>query len=617
MLFGLTVVLAIAIVRQGAPQNGEQSNRPDASERQAPNSVELTAVSVPRLSFNQGAAAKLAQKQAAANDDWDTEQLSEQIANHLNAIAQELISSESLDHEPSSQELKDLLASDFECTPLRPPNLAEVFRDPDFVARRWTPTQLTHESGAAVLKQQLKSLSDALGSKNPHVKIKLFEINESNDEIQTRNYVEAYNHGTNQTSQSNSTWSCLWRRSNTFVNNLVLVRITLEAYEETVTNESGPLFGDCTAAVLSNNPAYSEQVVPSLSYWLNRIGREFMTQFGHHGIAVGDVNGDNLDDLYVCDAGGLPNRLYVQQPDGTAKDVSASAGVDILEDSVGALIVDLDNDGDQDLVVATDPLVHFAENDGSGKFHIHRGYYANTDSYSLCAADYDQDGDIDIYVCGYNARKQDPVNRGLPFPLPYHDANNGGRNYLLRNDGNFRFVDATAETGLDENNTRFSLAAAWEDFDNDGDQDLYVANDFGRNCLYENTDGHFVDIAANTGVEDHASGMSVSWGDPNRDGQMDVYVSNMFSAAGHRVTYQRRFTDGIGNQELSLIQRMARGNTLFQQAAQGSFEDVSENAGVTLGRWAWGSRFADVNNDGWEDLLVANGYVTSDDKDDL
>ena len=80
--------------------------------------------------------------------------------------------------------------------------------------------------------------------------------------------------------------------------------------------------------------------------------------------------------------------------------------------------------------------------------------------------------------------------------MPYHDANNGGRNVLLRNDGRWRFSHATVRAGLDVKNRRFSYAAAWEDFDNDGDQDLYVANDFGRNNLYRNDSGRFTDIAA-------------------------------------------------------------------------------------------------------------------------
>ena len=90
----------------------------------------------------------------------------------------------------------------------------------------------------------------------------------------------------------------------------------------------------------------------------------------------------------------------------------------------------------------------------------------------------------------------------LGRPIPYHDANNGPPNLLLRSDGPWTYTDATEESGLNHNNTRYSFAASWSDFDSDGDQDLYVANDFGRNNLYENREGRFIDIAAALGVED-------------------------------------------------------------------------------------------------------------------
>jgi hypothetical protein len=169
---------------------------------------------------------------------------------------------------------------------------------------------------------------------------------------------------------------------------------------------------------------------------------------------------------------------------------------------------------------------------------------------------------------------------------------------------------------LDVNNRRFSLAAAWEDFDNDGDQDLYVANDFGRNNLYRNEGGRFMDVAPQLQGEDRASGMSVSWGDVNRDGWMDLYVANMFSAAGRRIAPQEAFSPGSSNEIRQALLRFARGNTLLLQD-EGRFRDESEELGVTMGRWAWSSMFADINSDGWDDLLVANGYITTPDPGDL
>ena len=162
-----------------------------------------------------------------------------------------------------------------------------------------------------------------------------------------------------------------------------------------------------------------------------------------------------------------------------------------------------------------------------------------------------------------------------------------------------------------------------EDYDNDGDLDLCVANDFGRNNLYQNTNGpesgspFFKDVAAEAGVEDISSGMSADWADYDNDGWMDLYVGNMFSAAGNRITYQRNFRPGEDATKLSQMRRMARGNSLFRNTGDGKFSDVSVATNVTMGRWSWGSKFADLNNDGWEDLVIGNGFVTNRNPDDL
>ena len=330
------------------------------------------------------------------------------------------------------------------------------------------------------------------------------------------------------------------------------------------------------------------------------------------------MNGDGLDDLYVCETGGLPNRLLVQQPDGSVRDVSAQSGVDYVEPTHSALLVDLDGDADQDLIAACGNYLLLLDNDGSGRFT--RRLLTGTGSMirSVAAADYDLDGALDIYLCGYSSRQATRDGVGLGRPLPYHDANNGSPNYLFRNQGNWRFQDVTAAVGLHANNRRFSYAASWEDYDLDGDADLYVANDFGRNNLYRNDGGTFVDVAAAAGVEDVAAGMSVSWGDYNRDGRLDLYVGNMFSSAGRRIAYQRRFKEGERDSIRKQYQRHARGNSLFENAGDGTFRDVSARAAVTRGRWAWSSRFVDLNNDGWEDILVANGMITgAEDPGDL
>ncbi|MEQ8839221.1 MAG: VCBS repeat-containing protein, partial [Lacipirellulaceae bacterium] len=327
------------------------------------------------------------------------------------------------------------------------------------------------------------------------------------------------------------------------------------------------------------------------------------------------VNNDGRDDLYVCQSGGLPNRLFVAQPDGTARDIAREAGVDILDDSTCALFVDLDNDGNQDLALMTESGGFIFSGDGSGKF-VPRTILAECrNAFSLTAADYDNDKLLDLYVGRYWPTRE---SRGdIAIPVPYYDAQNGGKNLLFRNRGSLEFEDVTKQTGLDEENTRYTMAAAWNDFNQDGRIDLYVANDFGRNCLYRNEGGKFTNVAAEAGVEDSASGMSVTLSDYDHDGLEDIYVSNMFSSAGSRTTYQRQYEERFGEEGVRKMQRMARGNTLFRNLGEGKYQDVSLPADVTMGRWAWGSLFADFNNDGWDDLAVLNGNITTEDTGDL
>ena len=111
--------------------------------------------------------------------------------------------------------------------------------------------------------------------------------------------------------------------------------------------------------------------------------------------------------------------------------------------------------------------------------------------------------------------------------------------------------------------------------------------------------------------------MSVTFGDYDHDGDSDIYISNMFSSAGSRITYQRHYQDRFGTDGTKAMQHMARGNTLFRNGGDGTFTDVSQSSEVTMGRWAWGSMFSDVNNDSLDDLLVLNGNISTDDTGDL
>ena len=114
-----------------------------------------------------------------------------------------------------------------------------------------------------------------------------------------------------------------------------------------------------------------------------------------------------------------------------------------------------------------------------------------------------------------------------------------------------------------------------------------------------------------------AAGMGATWADYNLDGNMDLYVSNMFSSAGGRIVDKEKIAQVAGGDAILPLMRFAKGNTLLENRGDGSFKDVSEQAGITMGRWSWGSEFVDLNNDGWEDLIVPNGFVTNHNTKDL
>ncbi len=227
----------------------------------------------------------------------------------------------------------------------------------------------------------------------------------------------------------------------------------------------------------------------------------------------------------------------------------------------------------------------------------------------MAAADYDRDGRLDLYLCTYVYVQGEDVYQ---YPAPYHDARNGPPNYLLRNrmepDGPV-FDDVTEESGIDENNNRFSFAASWCDFDGDGWPDLYVANDFGKNNLYRNRNGRFIDEAARAGVEDIGAGMSASWFDYDGNGLPDLYVSNMWTAAGQRVVRDSAFSPAIGNEEA--YRRHTKGNSLYRNRGDGTFAETSPAEGVEMGRWAWSSGGFDFNLDGTPEIFIAAGMVTN------
>jgi hypothetical protein len=350
-------------------------------------------------------------------------------------------------------------------------------------------------------------------------------------------------------------WLCRWGADGG------LVGVSTVKATACVGDSPKPWFVDQTALLLAQCPDAREQLEHGSAHWQLRMPAwAGFFRFGHHGGSLADVNGDGLVDLYVCQDAGLPNRLFLHKPDHTLEDVSAAWGLDILDATQAALFVDWDKDGDADATIATSGPLVFFENTGE-KFESRLRLPQVSNVFALAASDYDNDGDLDLYAGRYFPKAEE--GGALAVPTPAFAAENGGANFLVKNDGRSErwvaFSDATEASGLGQNNHRFTYAAVWDDFDNNGQPDLYVANDYGLNNLYLQRDGRFTDNAVAAGLGSGAFGMSASTADVNGDGLPDIHLGAMWSSAGNRVTTQDRFPQA----EREAFQRMAQGNRLF------------------------------------------------------
>ena len=393
------------------------------------------------------------------------------------------------------------------------------------------------------------------------------------------------------------------------------------AAEETICRATGPVFVDVTAHALGKLESYQSQMLHGADYWRTVLdGAIGVDVYCNNGVAAGDFDNDGFDDFYVCQPAGLPNRLYRNRGDGTFEDVTEKAGVGVLDSTACARFADFRNRGRQDLLVVcgTGPLLFV--NQGDGSFSLRHDAFKFTHppqgTFTHAAiADYDRDGRLDIYFCMYM------YYLGLDqyhYPIPYYDARNGPPNCLFHNEGDGTFIEATERAGLNADNDRYSFACAWGDSNGNALPDLFVANDFGSSQLYRNNgDGTFTVVSKEAHVESVGAGMSCCWADFDNDGRQDIYVPSMWEAAGQRVSQQKQFHEKAPANIRELYQRHARGNALYRNAGDGTFQNVGRQAGVEMGRWSWCSDFWDFDHDGYADLYVANGYLSGPEKSDL
>jgi hypothetical protein len=318
-------------------------------------------------------------------------------------------------------------------------------------------------------------------------------------------------------------------------------------------------------------------------------------------VAVADFDRDGWQDFYVTNSReGSFNRLYRNKGDGTFEDVAPSVGLADLNRrdtgvSMGAVWGDYDNDGWEDLFLYRYGQPQLFRNDGGRAFvPTGTGLPRRVNANSATWLDYDRDGRLDLFLAGYWPDDVDlwklETTRIMPESFEY--ANNGGRKYLLHNQGNGAFEDVTAKLGI--TSRRWTLAVVAADLFGTGYPDLFLSNDYGVSELFANRGGkRFEDVGGETGVgRAPKSGMNASLGDVFNDGRLSIYKTNI-SEPGQLVQ---------GN-DLWVPERRASGRTEFQ--------NMATTLGVDLGGWSWGAQFGDLNNDGSQDLYLVNGYISA------
>ncbi len=315
-------------------------------------------------------------------------------------------------------------------------------------------------------------------------------------------------------------------------------------------------------------------------------------------VSVTDFDGDGHVDLYFTNSRfGEPNALYRNRGDGTFEDVATAAGLAHVNRpgdgvSMGAVWGDIDNDGREDVLVYRYGHLALYRNIDGRRFEditTQAGLGRWVNSNGAIWLDYDRDGLLDLYVTAYF---RDVDLWHLTTTRIMHDsfefATNAGKNLLFHNLGGARFEDVTDQTGV--GSTRWTLAAASADFNADGWPDIYLANDYGPEELYLNDKGRRF-VLTTAGLESESkSGMSVTLGDAFNRGRLDAFVTNI-SERGYL----------FQNNNLRLNQMREAGR--FRNIAEGDIADAG---------WAWGAQFGDFNNDGTNELFVANGFISAD-----
>ena len=326
--------------------------------------------------------------------------------------------------------------------------------------------------------------------------------------------------------------------------------------------------------------------------------------------AWADIDGDGDPDRFVG-FNGAPSRLYRNDRGNGYVDVAIEMGLNVTRSVRTAAWGDFDKDGDPDLMLgfAGDaPVTALYRNDGNAGFTNVAGLVGLelTEGTTRQASwvDYDADGDLDLFIANYKNSYTDGQ-----MASPYYDANDGYPAYLFRNDGNGVFRDITEAAGLGTKRFRRTYSSSFVDLDDDTDMDLIVISDFAGLDLYlNNGQGQFTDVTDTLGRDRHLFGMSHTFGDYDLDGNLDFYVTGMGSTTARRLEGM-----GLGPDDKpehnDLRSTMGYGNRMFVRRGD-KFSVAAFNDQIAQSGWSWGTSSFDFDNDGDEDIFVANGHIS-------
>lgn len=385
---------------------------------------------------------------------------------------------------------------------------------------------------------------------------------------------------------------------------------------------AGPLF------VLRDNAETGIGFSNDLTYTNDFNVYKYRNFYNGGGVAIGDINNDGLADVYLT-ANQTGNKLYLNKGNWKFEDISEKAGVSGQRAwSTGVTMADVNGDGLLDIYVCNSGDVEGDNkenelfiNQGGLRFEEQaEAYGLNDKGYSTHASffDYDKDGDLDVYILNnsfqaigsFNLRKNE---------RPKRDALGGDK--LMRNEGG-RFVDVSEAAGIYGSVIGFGLGVTVGDVNNDNWEDIFISNDFfERDYLYMNQqDGTFREDLVNQINSISGASMGADMADINNDGYQDIFVTEMLPSDYKRLKsvttfegwdkYQYNVANGYHHQFTRNVLHLNRGNS--------TFSEISRLAGVEASDWSWGALFFDMDNDGYEDLFIANGiYKDLTDQDYL